>query len=184
MESNPQNTPKKRGNPEDEHMMSSSTTEEKSEVRQIKKAKRRAKEDTPLVDEDGNELSFEEDSEDMEENQKAVYIDEQDVVQQDSDEWDDDEDMEIDLKKQSKKKKKTKEEDDDAMSAEIADVVDDLPQPSGIWNDEQQPLGEDEELEFDSSAYEMLHRSAVEWPCLSLDIICRERAGGPTGILN
>ena len=39
----------------------------------------------------------EEDSEDMEDNQKAVYIDEQDVVQQDSDEWDDDEDMEIDL---------------------------------------------------------------------------------------
>ena len=137
MESKAKNTHKKGRNPEDDQMMSSATTEEKSEVRQIKKAKRRAKEDAPLVDEDGNELSYEEDSEDMEDNQKAVYIDEQDVVQQDSDEWDDDEDMEIDLKKESKKNKQPTEEDEDAMSAEIADVVDDLPQPSGIWNDEE-----------------------------------------------
>ena len=184
MESTSKNTHKRSANPEDDQMMSSTTTE-KSEVRQIKKAKRRQKEDKALVDEDGNEISFEEDSDDMEDNQKAVYIDEQDVVQQDSDEWDDDEDMEIDLKKESKKEKKkqVKEEDEDAMSAEIADVVDELPK-GGIWNDDEQPLGEDEELEFDSSAYEMLHRSAVEWPCLSIDIICRERAGGPTGILN
>jgi hypothetical protein len=136
MESTSKNTHKRSAN--DDAMMSSATTEEKSEIRQIKKAKRRVKEDAPLVDEDGNELSFEEDSEDMEDNQKAVYIDEQDVVQQDSDEWDDDEDMEIDLKKESKKEKKKqpKEEDEDAMSEENADVVADLPQPSGIWNAE------------------------------------------------
>lgn len=81
MESKAKNTHKRPANPEDDHMMSSATTEEKSEVRQIKKAKRRVKVDKPLVDEDGNELSFEEDSSDMEDNQKAVYIDEQDVVQ-------------------------------------------------------------------------------------------------------
>ena len=45
-----------------------------------------------------------------------------------------------------------------------------------IWNDQKDPLKEDEELEFDSSAYEMLHRSQVEWPCLSLDILLPERA--------
>lgn len=93
--------------------------------------------------------------------------------------------MEIDLKKQAKKDKKTveKDENEDAMSEEN-DVVEDLPEKGGIWNADEQPLEDDEELEFDSSAYEMLHRSAVEWPCLSLDIICRDRAGGPTGILN
>lgn len=114
-------------------------------------------------------------------------MDEQDVVQQDSDEWDEDgdDDMEIDLKKESKKSKKSKKAaDEDEMEAEIADVVDDLPEAGGIWNDQARPLEEDEELEFDSSAYEMLHRSAVEWPCLSIDIIVRDRIGGPTGILN
>jgi hypothetical protein len=54
----------------------SSTTTEKSEVRQIKKAKRRAQEEKPLIDEDGEEISFEDDSEELEANQKAVYIDE------------------------------------------------------------------------------------------------------------
>ena len=54
------NTHKRLANPEDDQMMSSTTTE-KSEIRQIKKAKRRVKEDQPLVDEDGNEISFEED---------------------------------------------------------------------------------------------------------------------------
>jgi hypothetical protein len=54
----------------------SSTTTEKSEIRQIKKAKRRAKEQTAMVDDDGQEISFEEDSEEMEANQQAVYMDE------------------------------------------------------------------------------------------------------------
>jgi ribosome assembly protein RRB1 len=94
------NTHKKRAHQEEDQAMSSTTTE-KSEVRQIKKGKRRAQEVKPLIDEDGNELSFEEDSDELEANQKAVYIDEQDVVQHDSDDWDEesDEEMEIDLKK-------------------------------------------------------------------------------------
>jgi len=45
-------------------------------------------------------------------------------------------------------------------------------------------LKEDEELVFDASAYEMLHKSNVEWPCLSLDVVVRERTiGGPQGLL-
>ena len=44
-----------------------------------------------------------------------------------------------------------------------------------LWNDVKEPLKEDEELEFDSSAYEMLHRSNPEWPCLSIDVVLRDR---------
>jgi folate-dependent phosphoribosylglycinamide formyltransferase PurN len=47
-----------------------------------------------------------------------------------------------------------------------------------VWNDMKEPLKEDEELEFDASAYEMLHKSNVEWPCLSIDVIIRERTIG------
>ena len=40
----------------------------------------------------------------------------------------------------------------------------------------KEPLKEDEELEYDGSAYEMLHRCKVEWPCLSIDFLLRERS--------
>ncbi|KAJ3362372.1 ribosome biosynthesis protein rrb1 [Allomyces javanicus] len=39
-----------------------------------------------------------------------------------------------------------------------------------------QPLAEGEELEVDNSAYEMLHRLNVKWPCLSFDIL-RDQLG-------
>ena len=45
----------------------------------------------------------------------------------------------------------------------------------------KEPLKEDEELDYDGSAYEMLHRSKVEWPCLSLDVILPERCT-PNGV--
>jgi len=32
-----------------------------------------------------------------------------------------------------------------------------------------------EELVYDSSAYEMLHRANLDWPCLSLDFILSDR---------
>ena len=38
-------------------------------------------------------------------------------------------------------------------------------------------MAEDEELEYDSRAYTMLHRAKVEWPCLSLDCLVKERCG-------
>ena len=44
-----------------------------------------------------------------------------------------------------------------------------------IWDDKKEPLKEGEELEYDGSAYVMLHRSKVEWPCLSIDYLVRER---------
>lgn len=45
-----------------------------------------------------------------------------------------------------------------------------------VWNDKTEPLQEGEELEYDGSAYQMLHRSQCEWPCLSVDWLLRERA--------
>jgi hypothetical protein len=44
-----------------------------------------------------------------------------------------------------------------------------------IWDETKNPMKEGEELVFDNSAYEMLHRAKVEWPCLSIDYLLRER---------
>ena len=46
-----------------------------------------------------------------------------------------------------------------------------------IWDQETDPIKEDEELVYDSSAYQMLHRAKVEWPCLSIDVLLRDRIG-------
>lgn len=44
-----------------------------------------------------------------------------------------------------------------------------------VWDPSVDPLKESEELVFDNSAYEMLHRAKVEWPCLSIDFLLRDR---------
>jgi hypothetical protein len=44
-----------------------------------------------------------------------------------------------------------------------------------IWDESKAPLQEGEELVFDNSAYQMLHRAKVEWPCLSIDILLPHR---------
>lgn len=66
-----------------------------------------------MVDENGEEIEFEDDSDDLEENAEATYMDEQEVVQQDSDEWQDedgeDEEMEVDQKTKKRSKKEKKE---------------------------------------------------------------------------
>ena len=46
-----------------------------------------------------------------------------------------------------------------------------------IWDESKAPLQEGEELVFDNSAYQMLHRAKVEWPCLSIDVLLRDRIG-------
>ena len=51
-----------------------------------------------------------------------------------------------------------------------------------IWDSTKEPLNEQEEdMDYDGSAYEMLHRSKVEGPCLSVDFLLRDRisADGP-----
>lgn len=44
-----------------------------------------------------------------------------------------------------------------------------------VWDESKEPLKDGEELVFDNSAYQMLHRAKVEWPCLSIDVLLRDR---------
>jgi ribosome assembly protein RRB1 len=46
-----------------------------------------------------------------------------------------------------------------------------------VWNPDQEPLNEGETLEYDSTAYDMLHFMSVDWPCFSFDIL-RDNLGG------
>lgn len=39
-----------------------------------------------------------------------------------------------------------------------------------IW-DENSKIKEDQELDFDNEAYDMLHRAKIEWPCLTIDFL-------------
>ena len=102
-----------------------------------------------LYDEEGNEIEFEGEVERDED-----FVDEE-VVQKDDEEeegWEDEdseEDEEMEVKPQGK--------------------------PKEIWDETKAPLQEGEELVFDNSAYQMLHRAKVEWPCLSIDILLPDR---------
>jgi len=40
-----------------------------------------------------------------------------------------------------------------------------------VWRPSADPLNEDEKLDYDSSAYNLLHRMRVDWPCLSFDVL-------------
>ena len=59
-------------------------------------------------------------------------------------------------------------------------VEQEAPEETQVWNEATRPLEEDEELDFDASAYEMLHRAAVEWPCLSIDVLIPGHTSFPT----
>lgn len=47
-----------------------------------------------------------------------------------------------------------------------------------IW-DEDKKIKDDEKLDFDNEAYEMLHRAKIEWPCMSIDFILPENFSNP-----
>ena len=40
-----------------------------------------------------------------------------------------------------------------------------------VFRPGQDKLGEGEELDFDPAAYEMFHTMAMDWPCLTFDIL-------------
>lgn len=93
----------------------------------------------------------------------------------DSDEWVDcDSDREDQMKDESQKAKPKDQITEQSEKKEETET-----KAGQVWDEEKEPLKPDEELDFDSSAYEMLHRSEVEWPCLSLDILVRERCPEP-----
>jgi ribosome assembly protein RRB1 len=47
-----------------------------------------------------------------------------------------------------------------------------------VWRPGLDPVGEDEELDYDPTAYDCLHRFNLEWPCLSFDML-RDDLGAP-----
>lgn len=148
--------------------------EAQRQPRKIIKAKRKNKDkpEEKLVDEDGNELSFEDDSDEL---QDQEHIDDVVVEGNDSDDWvdqDGSDDAEEVMEDEGAKKAKA---GDEVIAGGEAGKDGQVPENMKVWNEEQEPLKPDEELDFDSSAYEMLHRSEVEWPCLSIDILVRER---------
>ena len=78
-------------------------------------------------------------------------------------EIEDDEEVEkneIILKKEVKKEKKNEDKNKIQVN---------------LWDDKKNNnLKDGEILDFDNDAYEMLHRSKVEWPCLSVDFLLKE----------
>ena len=63
-----------------------------------------------------------------------------------------------------------KNESDDNEEEKI-DTVNPLPKQN------TEKLAKDEELVYDNSAYEMIHRAEVEWPSLTIDILTNDRFG-------
>jgi len=47
-----------------------------------------------------------------------------------------------------------------------------------VWRPGIDPLADDEELDYDPTAYDCLHRFNLEWPCLSFDMV-RDALGAP-----
>ncbi|GIL45981.1 hypothetical protein Vafri_3086 [Volvox africanus] len=47
-----------------------------------------------------------------------------------------------------------------------------------VWRPGIDPVDEDEELAYDPTAYDCLHRFEVDWPCLSFDVL-KDDLGGP-----
>lgn len=47
-----------------------------------------------------------------------------------------------------------------------------------VWRPGIDPIAEGEELDYDPTAYDCLHKFTLEWPCLSFDLI-RDDLGAP-----
>jgi len=78
------------------------------------------------------------------------------------------EDGEFDTKDKIKIKNETKKEkkNEDKNNIQV-----------NLWDEKKnENLKEGEVLDFDNDAYEMLHRSKVEWPCLSVDFLLKENS--------
>ena len=50
-------------------------------------------------------------------------------------------------------------------------MADDAPITPAVWRPGYDPLEEDETLQYDPTAYDCMHSLALEWPCLSFDML-------------
>lgn len=116
-----------------------------------------------------NKLTMEENNNNSETSESSEYISDsdEDVIineesELDSDEEDNHPDNDIDMI-QSNSKTNTKNKPKEPTKEE-----------KKIWNEKTEKLKDNEELVFDNSAYEMLVRSQVTWPCYSVDWVIPE----------
>lgn len=70
-------------------------------------------------------------------------------------------------------------EADGDSKMDMSDMKDEITKIE-VWNPATRPLQEGEELIYEPSAYDMLHRLNSEWPCLSFDILKDKLGPGRT----
>ncbi|CAK0738302.1 hypothetical protein CVIRNUC_001023 [Coccomyxa viridis] len=78
-------------------------------------------------------------------------------------------------------KKKKKSAPKAAAPEEDTMILDDrqtVPATPAVWRPGVDEVGEDEELQYDPTAYDCMHAMSLDWPCLSFDIV-RDGLGGP-----
>ena len=113
-------------------------------------------------DDDDVEMKKEKQNEDEEglyENEESYESVEDNEIEEENNE----EDLKGEIKLKQKEPKKEKE---DKNNIKVT-----------LWDEKKNnKLKEGEILDYDNDAYEMLHRSKVEWPCLSVDFLLKENS--------
>ena len=123
-----------------------------------KKDKKRPRpKDNSDSDEDNIEMKKEKQNDDEE----GLYEGEDSYESVEDNEINDDEDIKGEIKIKEKENKKV-----DKNNIQV-----------NLWDEKKNnKLKEGEVLDYDNDAYEMLHRSKVEWPCLSVDFLLKENS--------
>ena len=123
-----------------------------------KKDKKRPRpKDNSDSDEDNIEMKKEKPNVDEE----GLYEGEDSYESVEDNEINDDEDIKGEIKIKEKENKKV-----DKNNIQV-----------NLWDEKKNnKLKEGEVLDYDNDAYEMLHRSKVEWPCLSVDFLLKENS--------
>lgn len=111
-------------------------------------------------------------AEDFEDQFEDEYEEEVQIENKDNDDWED-----VDENKQVVEIQETNDEDQDMQDNEEEKITTKKKKKENksevyLGNEE---LQKGEELIYDNSAYEMLHRATVEWPSLSIDVLCQDR---------
>jgi len=142
---------------------SSTKKKEKNKKEEINSKKRRADAEFEDVMMDSNDMAKKfTDNLDLEaEDEESDYASnsEEEDVMIDEDYEDNSEDYDEEMSDEEERK-------DDTRNKQKINV--------NIWDEKENKLEKDQELDYDNAAYDMLHRAKVEWPCLSIDFIIPE----------